>query len=266
MPLGNPFDFGPNDQTTEGLGGQSVGFWRDLAALGGNIVAAANQRTASGHLANGADFAGGFGVGLNNTMLQGRENALARAKLGLAQGQMQRQNLENQYYVPLTQAGLDQTRTQTAGMQQQQQFTQQFQGAPAPASANNYAQTVLGNQPAAPQHMQWQQGGGVNALAQQMQANRQLQRQIGYGGAPMQQPGQQPPVNIAGQHFDTNGNPVPMQPQAAAPGQPVGAATAAPQPMPGMAMQPMQQQRGMGQWGGGLGTGAANTLARYYQR
>jgi hypothetical protein len=36
--------------------------------------------------------------------------------------------------------------------------------------------------------------------------------------------------------------------------------------MPGMAMQPMQQQRGMGQWGGGLGTGAANTLARYYQR
>jgi hypothetical protein len=127
----------------------------------------------------------------------------------------------------------------------------------APVSANNYAQTVLGNQPAT---------GGVNALAQQMQANRQLQRQIGYGGAPMQQPGQQPPVNIAGQQFDANGNPVPMQPQAAAPGQPVGAATAAPQPMPGMAMQPMQQQRGMGQWGGGLGTGAANTLARYYQR
>jgi hypothetical protein len=124
-------------------------------------------------------------------------------------------------------------------------------GAPVSAGANNYAQTVLGNQPAT---------GGVNALAQQMQANRQLQRQIGYGGQPM--PVTQQPSNVS-QMMQQFAGP---QPQAAAPGQPVGAATAAPQPMPGMPMQPMQQQRGMGQWGGGLGTGAANTLARYYQR
>jgi len=108
----------------------------------------------------------------------------------------------------------------------------------------------------------------INALAQQMQANQQLQRQIGYNGAPTPQGyGSTPPqgVNIAGQQFGPNGQPMPGMPQPTPmqPGAPVGMASAAPQPMAGNAQQ-MPQNR-MGQWGGGLG-GGANSLARYFMR
>jgi hypothetical protein len=115
MPLGNPFDFGPADQTAEGFAGQSPGFWRDLASFGGNLAAGANQRTASGHLANGADFAGALGAGINATMQQGRENAIARAGLARSNAATAGQVLQNQFYPEVTRAQIDQSKALTAG-------------------------------------------------------------------------------------------------------------------------------------------------------
>ena len=95
MALGDPFDFSTTDPSAPGLLGQSPGFWRDLASFGGNLAAAANARTADGHLANGTSFAGALGPAINDTMQQGRQNALARSVLGYQQAQTQGQQMQN---------------------------------------------------------------------------------------------------------------------------------------------------------------------------
>jgi hypothetical protein len=139
---------------------------------------------------------------------------------------------------------------------------------PAGLAPANYGMSSRFGIPIAPQ---------VNALAQQMQANRALQRQIGYGGAPMQyQPQGGGGANIGGQQFGPDGRPLPMpqlqgiqqatQAMPMQPGAPVGMAGAAPAPMAGNAQQmPMQPMRQYNPSIGGQG-GAANRLAQYYLR
>ena len=121
----------------------------------------------------------------------------------------------------------------------------------------------------------------INALAQQMQANQNLQRQIGFNGAPMPvtQPVGAPMIAPPAQGAQNVSQMMQQfqaqhQPNAPQPAQPMqqrpGMASAVPQPMPGMPAGATPAQNSamqlMGGWGGGLGTGAANSLARYYQR
>lgn len=79
--IGDPFAFGYGggaDQSGAGGGGflgQSPNFWQHLAMFGGNLSAAANARTPSGHLAYGSGFAGPFGAAIGTTMQQGMEQA-----------------------------------------------------------------------------------------------------------------------------------------------------------------------------------------------
>ena len=116
---------------------------------------------------------------------------------------------------------------------------------PAGLSPANYGMANRFNIPIQPQ---------VNALAQQMQANKALQQQIGYNGAPITAGyGAMPPQPTPQQAL-------PMQNQP-------GMASAAPQPMPGgtagtmTPQQPQWRNPGMGSMGG-----AANRLAQYYMR
>jgi hypothetical protein len=94
--MADPFDFSTADPNAPGFLGQSVGFWRDLASFGGNLAAASNARTASGHLANGTGFIGPFGAATTATMEQGRDNALARSRMAYQNAQTQTTGMQNQ--------------------------------------------------------------------------------------------------------------------------------------------------------------------------
>lgn len=140
----DPFAF-QGDPNAPGALGQSVGFWQDLARYGGNVAAAANARTASGHLANGTGALGAFGAAINPTLDAARQNAVTRSNLGLQRQQTQHAGMENQllsYQLPIAQANAE----LNAKLMD-------------PVFARNYMQSLYGDQNAPPAGGVAPQGG-----------------------------------------------------------------------------------------------------------
>jgi hypothetical protein len=105
--LGDPFSAAATQNTSPGFLGQSPAFWAHLAQFGGNLAAAANARTPSGHLAYGAGFAGPFGAAIGETAQQSLGQAVGSANIGRSQAETRHLNMENQalsYQLPLQQA------------------------------------------------------------------------------------------------------------------------------------------------------------------
>lgn len=74
--IGDPFSFTPQGQAAPPGSG-----WQHIAMFGGNMLRAANARTASGHLANGTGFAGPLGAATVDTMEQASQQALQRQQM-----------------------------------------------------------------------------------------------------------------------------------------------------------------------------------------
>lgn len=94
--LGDPFSAGASQDTQPGFLGQSPAFWQHLAMFGGNLSAAANARTPSGHLANGTGFAGPFGVATGETIRDAQQQAAIQAGIGRTGAETTGLNLQNQ--------------------------------------------------------------------------------------------------------------------------------------------------------------------------
>ena len=94
--LGDPFSAAASQQTAPGFLGQSPAFWQHLAMFGGNLAQAANARTPSGHLANGAGFAGPFGAAVGQTAQQSQDQSINQANVGRSRAETMGQNLKNQ--------------------------------------------------------------------------------------------------------------------------------------------------------------------------
>lgn len=94
----DPFDpqnlTAPSD--SPGFLGLSPQAWRDMAVFGGNLSAAANARTSSGHLQYGAGLAGPLGAATNESFSQGQKLAGAMADLGIKRETQRKLNYENQ--------------------------------------------------------------------------------------------------------------------------------------------------------------------------
>lgn len=107
--LGTPFDVGNADAQQPGFLGQSPDFWRQLMAFGANLSQGANARTATGHLANGAGFAGPLGAAISSTMTDMQKLAQVRSQLGL----QRQQTALTQAHIPGVKAQADKTRMET---------------------------------------------------------------------------------------------------------------------------------------------------------
>jgi hypothetical protein len=116
--LSDPFNFNVPGQPQEapGLFGVTPSAWQHLAMFGGNMLAAANARTPSGHLAYGTGFAGPFGAATVNTMEGAQQQALGRMQMqrGYLQNaltsaqlpvELQRAKIQNQYMQQMLNGG-----------------------------------------------------------------------------------------------------------------------------------------------------------------
>jgi len=97
--INDPFAFqqglDPSQQST-GAFGVPMSAWQHLAMFGGNLAAAANARTPTGHLAYGAGFAGPFGAAVGQTMQEGMGQAATGANIGRVRAETQQEQLKNQ--------------------------------------------------------------------------------------------------------------------------------------------------------------------------
>jgi N-acetylmuramoyl-L-alanine amidase len=96
QPQGNPMGIfgGPSNANAPSILGGTTGFWNGMANWGANTIGASNQRTSFGTLAN-PGVIGALGVGLQQTMAQGRAANAQQAQIAHENAQTEGENWKN---------------------------------------------------------------------------------------------------------------------------------------------------------------------------